>query len=315
MAAHVEPPSPVARDKDKETARAEALNRAGVLSKATWSKWEGLDRNRERRLLEREKPQDQSPGGDRGGFTEEARRLLEACRPHKSGPFKGTEIGYDPDKHNANCRLSGTNHDEKQRAKHVAQFIDALADQLCKDRELGHPISCPFVKELFGNLTPEQRDQLFQLFQDNRQRWDEEASNQKALQRELAKDPELARELEETVAKLRAEFEKATPELAARSRRQALPWLYEKNYQYFAPAVTTGPDGQPEFAFARTAASRRLQLLQALFLDVRTVGGGPNEPHVGGRMTAFHAPRTDTDAMAWYQLFGATSPDNLAQIS
>jgi hypothetical protein len=54
VALHVEPPSPVARDKDKETARAEALNRAGVLPKATWSKWEGLDRNRERRLLERE---------------------------------------------------------------------------------------------------------------------------------------------------------------------------------------------------------------------------------------------------------------------
>jgi hypothetical protein len=58
-----------------------------------------------------------------------------------------------------------------------------------------------------------------------------------------------------------------------------------------------------------------LQLLQALFLDVRTVGGGPDVPHVGDRMTAFHAPRTDADALAWYQLFGATSPDNLAHFS
>jgi hypothetical protein len=53
---HVEPPSPVARDRDKETARAAALNKAGVLSRATWSKWEGLDPARERRQLEQETP-------------------------------------------------------------------------------------------------------------------------------------------------------------------------------------------------------------------------------------------------------------------
>jgi hypothetical protein len=104
VALHVEPPSPVARDKDKETARAAALNKAGVLSKATWAKWEGLDHRRERRQIQQEKQQDQPPGG-RKGFAEEVRHLLEACRPHKSGRYVGTKIGYDPDNNNGNCHL------------------------------------------------------------------------------------------------------------------------------------------------------------------------------------------------------------------
>jgi hypothetical protein len=29
------------------------------------------------------------------------------CRPHKTGPFVGTNTGYDPGKHNSNCSLSG----------------------------------------------------------------------------------------------------------------------------------------------------------------------------------------------------------------
>jgi hypothetical protein len=102
VALHVEPPSPVARDKDKETARAEALNRAGVLSKATWSKWEGLDRNRERRLLEREK-KNEPPTVDGKAFTEAIRILIERCLPHKTGRYVNTKIGYNPDKNNSNC--------------------------------------------------------------------------------------------------------------------------------------------------------------------------------------------------------------------
>jgi hypothetical protein len=101
---HVEPPSPVARDKDKETARAGALNKAGVLSKATWAKWEGLDHRRERRQIRQEKQQDQPPGG-RGGFREEGQRLVEVCQPHKSGRYVGTKIGYDPERSNGNCHL------------------------------------------------------------------------------------------------------------------------------------------------------------------------------------------------------------------
>jgi capsid protein len=54
ISVHVEPPSPVARDRDKETARAASLNKAGVLSKATWSKWEGVDHAREKRQIEQE---------------------------------------------------------------------------------------------------------------------------------------------------------------------------------------------------------------------------------------------------------------------
>jgi hypothetical protein len=107
VALHVEPPSPVARDKDKETTRAEALNRAGVLSKATWAKWEGLDPDRERRQVGRENKVTKSPAS-RNSFTEIARAIQEECQPHKSGRYKGTKIGYDPGKHNANCRLTGT---------------------------------------------------------------------------------------------------------------------------------------------------------------------------------------------------------------
>lgn len=51
-----EGPSLVARDKDKETTRAATLNEKGVLSKRTWSKWEGLDRAEEREAIEREGP-------------------------------------------------------------------------------------------------------------------------------------------------------------------------------------------------------------------------------------------------------------------
>jgi hypothetical protein len=107
VALHVEPPSCISRDKDKETNRAAALNKAGVLSKATWSKWEGLDPRRERRQITQEKKDEQPQAGNRAPFTEQVRQLLEACQPHKSGRFKGTNIGYDPDKHNANCRLTG----------------------------------------------------------------------------------------------------------------------------------------------------------------------------------------------------------------
>jgi hypothetical protein len=120
VALHVEPPSPVARDKDKETARAASLNQAGVLSKATWSKWEGLDRARERRQLEQEKQATQPQGG-RDHFTESVRRVLEACQPHKSGRYKGTKIGYDPDKHNANCRLTGTSKRRHKVSKKAGQ--------------------------------------------------------------------------------------------------------------------------------------------------------------------------------------------------
>ena len=158
VALHVEPPSPVARDKDKETARAASLNKAGVLSKATWAKWEGLDANRERRQLEQEKRQEQPPQ-KRDPFTEAVQRLLEACQPHKSGRFKGTNIGYDPEKHNANCRLTGaakggkepakkggedsdkgknppTDQEKKDRAKNVADFIGDLIDQLRQDKDI-----------------------------------------------------------------------------------------------------------------------------------------------------------------------------------
>lgn len=55
-----EGPSLVARDKDKETARAEKLYKSGVLSIPTWSKWEGLDRAQEKEQGAEEK-QEQPP--------------------------------------------------------------------------------------------------------------------------------------------------------------------------------------------------------------------------------------------------------------
>jgi hypothetical protein len=116
VALHVEPPSPVARDKDKETSRAEALNRAGVLSKATWAKWEGLDPTRERHLIRQEKQADK-PQPSRDAFAEDVNATLEQCRPHKSGRYKGTTIGYDPDRHNANCRLPGAGDGGKDSPK------------------------------------------------------------------------------------------------------------------------------------------------------------------------------------------------------
>ena len=69
-------------------------------------------------------------------------------------------------------------------------------------------------------------------------------------------DPELAQELEEAVGKLRAEFEKATPQLKAWQRRQAALWLYKKDYKYFAPTVTTGADGEPQIRLERGSAGR-----------------------------------------------------------
>jgi hypothetical protein len=52
--AHVEPPRVAARDEDKDTARSKTLNEAGVLSKETWSKQEGLERDREKSQIEKE---------------------------------------------------------------------------------------------------------------------------------------------------------------------------------------------------------------------------------------------------------------------
>jgi hypothetical protein len=314
IALHVEPPSPVARDKDKETARAEALNKAGVLSKATWSKWEGLDHARERRQIAQEKDQDQPPES-RDRFTEMVQRLLETCRPHKSGKYKGTEIGYDPDNHNANCRLDGADdeddEDPKEREKKVAKFIDELSDQLAHNREVRDPSFLPDL--LLKSITPRQRDTLYQRFLDNGERWAAEAANQIALQQALAKDPELAKALDATVAELRLQWEKKTPTLTVRQRRLAAPWLYEKDYKYFAPTLTSGADGQPEFAFTPTPALRRLQLEQALLLGVVVRGNFDEERYWYERSTRFRAPRSDAEAMLWYQTFGSTPPGGLAQ--
>jgi hypothetical protein len=52
--AHVEPPMVAARDKQKDTERSKTLNEAGVLSKETWSKQEGLERDREKSQIEKE---------------------------------------------------------------------------------------------------------------------------------------------------------------------------------------------------------------------------------------------------------------------
>ncbi len=60
-----EGPSLIARDKSSETQRAGVLNEKGILSKATWSKWEGVDREQERKQIEAERaeePQQPIPG-------------------------------------------------------------------------------------------------------------------------------------------------------------------------------------------------------------------------------------------------------------
>lgn len=54
----VEGPSLIARNKDAETRRFSGLNEKGILSKATWSKYESLDRDNERKQWEKEQNQD-----------------------------------------------------------------------------------------------------------------------------------------------------------------------------------------------------------------------------------------------------------------
>ena len=54
----VEGPSLIARNKGQETTRYASLNQAGILSKGTWSKFEGLDREQERRQCEKEQSKD-----------------------------------------------------------------------------------------------------------------------------------------------------------------------------------------------------------------------------------------------------------------
>jgi capsid protein len=54
----VEGPSLIARDKDKETQRYVVLNEKGVLSKATWSKYEGVDRDQEKKQVTEEQVED-----------------------------------------------------------------------------------------------------------------------------------------------------------------------------------------------------------------------------------------------------------------
>jgi hypothetical protein len=115
-----------------------------------------------------------------------------------------------------------------------------LVDQLWQDKAVSNQVADPEL--LLRTLTPEQLDQLYRQSLENGERWAAEAANQAALQKELANDPALAQALEATVAGLRADWEKATPELNASKRRLAAPWLYEKDYKYFAPTLTTGPD-------------------------------------------------------------------------
>jgi hypothetical protein len=52
--AHVEPPMVAARDQQKDTERFKSLNESGVMSKETWSKKEGLERDREKTQIEKE---------------------------------------------------------------------------------------------------------------------------------------------------------------------------------------------------------------------------------------------------------------------
>jgi capsid protein len=170
VALHVEPPSPVARDRDKETARAQALHKAGVLSKATWAKWEGLDPAREQRQIRREKAKEQAkPGEDT--FTETMRGLLEVCQPHKTGRYKGTAIGYDPDKHNANCRLpakpaavSGYAYNDRALApdsdKQESFITDDDRKVIARYKDEAKEIKEEWDKKLaatLGSLTPRQK--------------------------------------------------------------------------------------------------------------------------------------------------------------
>jgi hypothetical protein len=277
-----------------------------VLSKATWSKWEGLDPARERRQLERERQEENATGG-RDAFTEEMRRLIEVCEPHKSGPFVGTDIGYDPDSHNANCRLTPVDRD-----KEVERFTRELGDELARDKAITNPIADP--RSLLRSLTPEQRDYLYQQYQQNKDRWAAEAANQAALQEELRKNPDLARELEAEIARRRAEWQDATSKLAPWQRQRAAPWLYSKDYTYFAPTLTEGPDGLAEFGFAPTPALRRLQLMQGLLAGVQVFGNADEALYFYRRDGAFRRPETDEEALGWYQLLGATRPDKLAEV-
>lgn len=123
-----EAPSIVARDKGQETNRSKTLNEAGVLSKSTWSKWEGVDPEQEQRQIdedgEREakrKPQEQ-PLADQGqpqggglasllGEAEQAiDRLLEACVPNEHG------TGSHDDKTGYPCSLGGAADGVKKKS-------------------------------------------------------------------------------------------------------------------------------------------------------------------------------------------------------
>lgn len=59
-----EGPSLVARDKEKETARAKILHDAGILGKKKWSKWEGVDHAEEQEDLQSEPAPQPQPGGE-----------------------------------------------------------------------------------------------------------------------------------------------------------------------------------------------------------------------------------------------------------
>jgi hypothetical protein len=306
VALHVEPPSPVARDKDKETSRAEALNRVGVLSKATWAKWEGLDPARERRLLRQEKREGQ-PRASRGAFSESEEEKPSGCQPHKSGRFQGTDIGYDPDNYNANCRLTPKEPEETD-----AEFIQRLADQLRQDRANLSAVAVP--ADLLRSLPRWQLVKLRDQLREHAGQWSDEAASQAALQQELGKDPELARELEAQVAQLRQKWEEEARGLPEGKRRKAAPWLYEQDYRYFAPTLTSGADGRPEFGFAPTPALRRLQLMQALMVGV-VVGGNRDEARYHyTRLEKLQPPWTDAEALAWYQLVGKTHPEKMADV-
>ena len=63
----VEGPTLVVRDKEGETKRAEMLSNAGILSDATWAKWEGLDLEQEK-LLGAEEKKEPAPFSGAGPF-------------------------------------------------------------------------------------------------------------------------------------------------------------------------------------------------------------------------------------------------------
>jgi hypothetical protein len=235
------------------------------------------------------------------------RRLLETCEPHKSGPFVGTNIGYDPDNHNANCRLTPADRDTE-----VERFTRELGDDLAGDKAITNPIADP--RALLRSLTPEQRDRLYQHYQQNKESWADEAANQAALQEELRKDPALARELEAEIARRRAEWQDATSKLTPWQRQKAAPWLYSNDYTYFAPTLTEGPDGKPEFGFAPTPALRRLQLMQGLLAGVQVFGNADEALYLYRRDGDFRHPMSDEEALGWYQILGSTRPDKLAEV-